>query len=45
MNWGAHRTEALSLCRMNYSGLAYYRGGMGGTTMLIFNLFEMIPEL
>jgi len=26
--------------QMNLSGLAYYRGGMGGTTMLTFNLFE-----
>lgn len=26
--------------RMNLSGLPYYRGGMGGTTMLTFNIFE-----
>lgn len=26
--------------QMNLSGLAYYRGGMGGTTMLTLNLFD-----
>ncbi len=26
--------------QMNLSGLAYYRGGMGGTTMLTINMFE-----
>lgn len=26
--------------QMNFSGLAYYRGGMGGTTILTLNLFE-----
>jgi len=30
--------------QMNLSGLAYYRGGMGGTTMLTFNMFEEDTE-
>ncbi len=34
------RDERIIPVQMNFSGLAYYRGGMGGTTMLVLNLFE-----
>ncbi len=37
---GSAQNRSVIPVQMNYSGLAYYRGGMGGTTMLIFNLFE-----
>jgi putative ABC transport system permease protein len=37
---GLNDTKSVIPVQMNLSGLAYYRGGMGGTTMLTLNLFE-----
>ncbi len=37
---GSAQNRSVIPIQMNFSGLAYYRGGMGGTTILIFNLFE-----